>query len=143
MQKTQLKPNVMKAGNIEILDLDFEYKLWKNKIAFSKSEIELLQDRVHVLSRENPGWMPDEKHMLLFTVQLEAIKSIEKQIHTQEQEIAFYAEDYPINTGHTHYIIHENIRKEVAKINFRQNEIINDIYPLLCYPLSQEEIVNN
>ena len=43
----------MKDGNIEILDLDFEYKLWKNKLHFYLKELELMIDRVEVLKKEH------------------------------------------------------------------------------------------
>ena len=43
----------MKDGNIEILDLDFEYKLWKNKLQFYQKELELMINRVEVLKKEH------------------------------------------------------------------------------------------
>jgi hypothetical protein len=130
----------MKTGNIEILDLDFEYKLWKNKLAFWLTEIELLKDRVHVLSREQPEWVFDNKLMKTMDIQYGAIKEIQNQISTQEQEMAFYSEDYPIDTRHVHYISHEKIRNEVEKLNQRQIDILSDIYPGLSYPLRTELI---
>ena len=43
----------MKEGNIEILDLDFEYKLWKNKLQFYKKELGLMIRRVDILKNQN------------------------------------------------------------------------------------------
>ena len=131
----------MKTGNIEILDLDFEYKLWKNKIIFYRSEVDLLYDRLHVLSREQPEWNLEENSKILLEIQLKSIRTIDKQIRTQEQEMAFYAEDYPVNTKHIHYVTHENIRREMDKINYRHSEIMSEIYPVLCYPLSTAKSV--
>ena len=129
----------MKEGTIEILDLDFEYKLWKNKLAFIRTEIELLQDRVHVLTREQPGWEMDKTHRLFLETHMESARSLENKIRTQEQEMAFYAEDYPISLNHSHYVIHEKIRKEMDKVSFRHGEMLENIYPGLCYPLSSAE----
>lgn len=129
----------MKHGNIEILDLDFEFKLWKNKLSFLLTEVDLLKDRIHVLTREKVEWEINNKFNILLQIQSNAIRSLEKNIRTQEQEMAFYAEDYPIDTKHIHYTVHENIRLEMDKIIFRHNEIMVDIYPILCYPLSFSE----
>ena len=129
----------MKYGNIEILDIDFEYKLWKNKIIFYRTEIELLLDRVNVLIREKPSWELEESSKLMLDIQLSTLSATEKQIKTQEQEMAFYAEDYPVSNTHSHYVIHEKIRRDIEKITNRHFEIMSDIYPVLCYPLSLTE----
>lgn len=129
----------MKSGNILILDLDFEYKLWKNKLLFYSREIELLLDRLEVLKREKPSfYLEDEKSETILSQQ-KAIQGLKNQIKTMEQEMAFYAEDYPINKSHSHYLIHETIRNEMEKLIFRQDEIISSIYPELCYPLREKE----
>jgi hypothetical protein len=35
----------MKGGNINLIDLDFEYKLWKNRLVLFVKEIDILKNR--------------------------------------------------------------------------------------------------
>lgn len=132
----------MKQGFIEILDLDFEYKLWKNDIRYYSEQIRIIEDRLIVLSREHSGWKLDEKSELIVENQKQSIQKINKAILTHEQEIAFYAVDYPITKKHTHYAVHENIRKELKKISFRQNEIISELSSTLSYPVEKTNFIN-
>jgi len=129
----------MKDGNIYILDLDFEYKLWKNKLIFYKSEVELLIDRIYVLEREKEGYEIDEGNLNQLKAQLESIDMLYKKITTMEQEMSFYAEDYPIDRRHLHYETHELIREDVQDIDDVQKTIMAEIYPGLCYPLNINE----
>ncbi len=125
----------MKDGDIEILDLDFEYKLWKNKLQFYQIELELMINRVEVLKKEHSVFKFEIKHFKSIVKQKENIELVRNKIITMEFEMAHYAEDYPISSKHSHYIEHEKIRIEIEKINSNQQDILKKIYPLLCFPL--------
>ncbi len=129
----------MKKGNIQILDLDFEYKLWKNRLMFYQSELELLLDRSTVLMREHETWKMNESLKNRLQEHLRGLEILQSRIITQEQEMALYAEDYPINSAHSHFSLHESIRTEVEKITTQQSEIFFETYPVLRYPLSSEK----
>lgn len=126
----------MKDGNIEILDLDFEYKLWKNKLQFYKKELELIINRVGVLEKEHAGFSFDTKHHETLKNQQEKIELARNKIKTIEFEMGYYAVDYPISNKHSHYAEHEKIRQEIMKIIDIQQSILRNIYPLLCFPFN-------
>ena len=126
----------MKDGNIEILDLDFEYKLWKNKLQFYHKEIDLMKRRVEVLEKEQAGFSLNNKNHELLESQLNKIELAKNKIKTMEYEMGYYAVDYPISSKHSHYIEHEKIRLEIGKINKIQQNILDNIYPLLCFPFN-------
>ena len=126
----------MKDGNIEILDLDFEYKLWKNKLQFYQIELEQLTSRVEVLKKEHSIFKFEIKHFKNIVKQKESIELVRNKIITMEFEMAHYAVDYPISSKHLHYIEHEKIRLEIERINSNQQDILKNIYPLLCFPLN-------
>ena len=126
----------MKDGNIEILDLDFEYKLWKNKLQFYNKEIELMKRRVEILEKEQSGFLFNNKNHKLLEDQLSKIELAKNKIKTMEFEMGYYAVDYPISNKHSHYIAHEKIRLEIEKINKNQQNILDNIYPLLCFPFN-------
>ena len=126
----------MKDGNIEILDLDFEYKLWKNKLRFYITELELMKRRVEVLEKEQVGFSFNEKQHITLDKQLEALELVKNRIKTMEFEMGYYAVDYPISNRHSHYTEHEKIRAEIVRINDAQQYILHNIYPLLCFPFN-------
>ncbi|MFC2151101.1 hypothetical protein ACFLSE_01125 [Bacteroidota bacterium] len=126
----------MKEGNIEILDLDFEYKLWKNKLEFYRKEIKLMKRRVEVLEKEHSGFTFNKKNIEILETQLNEIELAKNKIKTMEYEMGYYAVDYPISSKHLHYIEHEKIRLVIEKINDSQQKILNNIYPLLCFPFN-------
>ena len=127
---------IMKDGNIEILDLDFEYKLWKNMLEFYLKEIELMKRRVEVLEKEQVGFSFQNKNHDLIEKQLFEIELTKNKIKTMEYEMGYYAVDYPISSKHSHYIEHEKIRFEIKKINKSQQNILKNMYPLLCFPFN-------
>ena len=126
----------MKDGNIEILDLDFEYKLWKNKLQFYHKEIELMKRRVEILEKEHVGFLFDTKHHEILENQQENIELARNKIKTMEFEMGYYAVDYPISSKHSHYTEHEKIRQEILKTIDIQQSILRNIYPLLCFPFN-------
>lgn len=127
----------MKDGNIEILDLDFEYKLWKNKLDFFKKENNLLKRRVEVLEKEQVGFYFNSKNLDILENQCKEIDAAKNKIKTMEFEMGYYAVDYPISSRHSHYTEHEKIRELMERINDVQQDIIRNIYPLLCFPFNQ------
>lgn len=127
----------MKDGNIEILDLDFEYKLWKNKLEFYNKELDLLKDRVDVIAKEHPEFKFEEENLITLNKQQESLKSLKNKIKTLEFEMGYYAVDYPISSRHSHYTEHEKIRTDICKINDAQQYILKHIYPTLCFPFNK------
>jgi len=126
----------MKDGNIEILDLDFEYKLWKNKLQFYQKELKLMTRRVEILEKEHSGFSFNSSNQETLNNQHEEIELAKNKIKTMEFEMGYYAVDYPISNKHSHYTEHEKIRLEIFKINNQQQKILKDIYPLLCFPFN-------
>lgn len=126
----------MKDGNIEILDLDFEYKLWKNKLEFYNKELELLKERIDVLTKEHPEFKFDEDDFITLNKQQEALELLKNKIKTMEFEMGYYAVDYPISRRHSHYVEHEKIREKIYKVNDAQQYILKNIYPTLCFPFN-------
>lgn len=124
----------MKAGTIHILDLDFELKLWKNRLLNFQSELDIIDGRVFVLAREHPGFILNKNHQILIQIQKERVKGTLIKIENMEQEMALYAEDYPINEKHLHFVFMKNIREEIENILMKQNQIISEVFPELCYP---------
>ena len=121
----------MREGNINLLDLDFEYKLWKNRLALFVKEIEILRTR----NKEMENCCKDDQ---LNTVELMVLDEHQDQltkllnlIKTQEQEIQYYNKDFPITKSHDYYKEHVNLRKKmdsISKIHFDKiADLVNEL----------------
>lgn len=136
MVYTQTIYFIMKDVKIEILDLDFEYKLWKNKLQFYQKEIVLIKHRIESLKKEHPNFTLKTIYGKTLIEQRKNIELVKTKIRTMEQEMGYYAVDYPILKRHTHYIEHEKIRLEMESVIKTQQLISDQIFPILCYPLN-------
>jgi hypothetical protein len=123
----------MKSGTIHILDLDFEYKYWKNKLYFYLSEIEILEGRLQVLYCENASFSLSPEEQALITIQKDSVKNMLNHIGVLEDEMALYAEDYPIDINHSHYSSHIRTRLDMTKIMSHQDSIIDSLLPILSH----------
>lgn len=120
----------MKEGTIHIVDLDFEYKYWKNKLYFFRSEIEIFEGRIQVLTLEKKSFHLKPEVETLMIVQLNAIKTMLNKICTLEEEMALYAEDYPIDSSHSHYLSYTETKLGIIKIIKRQDYLTNNLLPI-------------
>lgn len=116
---------VMKRGNIHILDLDFEYKFWKNKLIFYQTELDILLSRVQVLTIERKDFNFNPERSKLVQVQTDTIKKMLNKIEVLEEEMSLYAVDYPISKTHDHYRAHARFRQDMDKVIERQIDIVN------------------
>ncbi len=117
----------MKNGSIHLVDLEFEYKIWKKRLNAFLAEVDILLDR-------NIHLTPEKKRNALNSIELIALEehkdSLEKlknKIEIKEQELTFYNKDFPITEEHEYFLEH----LEMRKLNDRTLQIhidrVNDI----------------
>ena len=117
----------MKSGYINLVDLDFEYKIWKNRLELFRKEIKIILERNEEVKSEV---MIDEltgeeleridKHYQELTYLLNRIK-------VQEQELHFYNKDFPITPDHQFHTEHEQIKEKVEEISKKHIECVADL----------------
>ncbi len=117
----------MKNGVIQLVDLEFEYKIWKKRLDLFSSEVDLIVNR-------NTNLPADEKHKSLNAVELlaieehkEALLKLKSQIETKEQELKFYNKDFPITEMHDYFLEHLELRRKNEKLLRLHLELISDI----------------
>lgn len=115
----------MKKHLISIPDLDFEYKLWKNRISFYAKEIKLYIVRLSALKIEY-AQVVDEEIMLLNGLSKE-VESMLNEIKIQEEEIACFSSDYPINKNHSHYLNHKSLQQKKNNLSMEFLKLIKKI----------------
>lgn len=103
----------MKA-DISLPDLDFGYKLLKNQILFSERELQLYRTRLLSLQSNQhqlrSGRLKDIRTMV------RNIRRLRAEILVQEEAMAFYSRDYPIDRNHEHYPVYRRLRSSLEKI---------------------------
>lgn len=115
----------MKKDLISIPDLDFEYKLWKNRIGFYAKEIILVKARLASLKLEYEQEVDVEIELLKLLKQ--NVDLILNEIKIQEEEIACFSDDYPINRSHSHYLNHKSLQQKKNDLSMEFIKLIKKI----------------
>lgn len=117
----------MKNGVIQLIDLEFEYKIWKKRLDLFSSEVDLIMNR-------NTNLPEDEKYKSLNAVELlaleehkEALVKLKSRIKTKEQELTFYNKDFPITETHDYFLEHLELRRKNEKLLQLHLDRISDI----------------
>jgi len=120
------------AGTISIPDIDFDYKLWKNQIAFLRNKIRLYQTRIKELKAASPEWK-HEQNLLELELAFHSLRNdlidILTEIKIQEEQISSHAPDYPINETHQDFDSHENINLMMKDAMMKINELEKAFLP--------------
>jgi hypothetical protein len=115
----------MEKKLISIPDLDFEYKLWKNRISFYANEIKLVKARLAALKLEFDLEVESEIELLkLLKKEVDVTLSV---IKIQEEEITCFSDDYPINKNHSHDLNHKSLQQKKNDLSMEFIKLIKKI----------------
>lgn len=115
----------MKKDLISIPDLDFEYKLWKNRIAFYADEIKLFKARLSSLKIEYSQDV--EAEIELLAALKKEVDIVLREIKVQEEEMSYFSIDYPIQKSHSHYLNHKSLQKKKNNLSMEFIKLIKKI----------------
>lgn len=115
----------MEKDLISIPDLDFEYKLWKNRIVFYAEEIKFFKVRLSALKVEyNQEVEPEIELLVLLKKDVDLVL---REIKIQEEEISYFSDDYPINKRHSHYLNHKSLQEKKNNLSMEFIKLIKKI----------------
>ncbi len=119
----------MKGGKINMVDLDFEYKMWKNRLDLFVKEIKILKDRNEEVKDEQFIDELNTVELMVLDEHTEQLKKLINRIKVQEDELRFYNKDFPITKAHQYFKDHEALRdkmNDISKIHFyRVSDLIS------------------
>ena len=115
----------MEKDLISIPDLDFEYKLWKNRITFYTEEIKLFKARLSSLKIEFNQDVDVEIELL--AALKNDINIVLSEIKIQEEEMSYFSIDYPIQKSHSHYLNHKSLQKKKNNLSMEFIKLIKKI----------------
>jgi len=107
----------MKGGTINMVDLDFEYKMWKNRLFLFVKEIDILKNRNEEVKAEQYIDELNTVELMVLDEHTEQLKKLSNRIKVQENELQFYNKDFPITTEHQYYKDHEILREKMDDIS--------------------------
>ncbi len=106
----------MKNGNILLLDLEFEHKLWKGRLELFIYEVDLFIKYNQLLPKERGGSTLNSIQLLALEEHKENLNRLINKIETKEEELKFYNKDFPITDSHEYFREHIELRQENEQI---------------------------
>ncbi len=117
----------MKKGDVNLMDLDYEYKLWKNRLDCYIREIRLIKDRNRDVAASKPGKELNSVEMMVLEEHESQLNQLINRIKVQEQEMQFYNKDFPITHVHEYVAEHQKIRSKTNRLCIIHLERVDDL----------------
>jgi len=77
----------MKEGSIFLTDLEFEYRLWKNRLSYYLKELALLKARNEELLQRDEARAMNTVELMVLEDHESELQQLEKRIKVQEEEM--------------------------------------------------------
>ena len=121
----------MKQGNILLVDLEFEYKLWKKRLELFIRELRFFCDRNDELRLLNGRKELDAMKIDALMAHRKMLETLLNRIKVQEQELQYYNKDFPITEMHQYFVDHIELRDQMQRtLNDHlqiSEELLNDL----------------
>ena len=117
----------MKEGKIHLIDLDFEYKMWKNHIDWFLRDLKIIRDRnIEIAGGKGQKELNSVEEMVLEEWE-DQLKKMMGRIKTQEQELQYYNKDFPVTQDHQYIQEHLGLRTRMEKLSQNVIAKISDL----------------
>lgn len=117
----------MKNGDVNLMDLDYEYKLWKNRLDCYVREIRLIKERNREVTNSRPGKELNDVEMMVLEEHESQLNQLLNRIKVQEQEMQYYNKDFPVTHGHEYVVEHQKIRDKMGRLCSIHTEKVDDL----------------
>ncbi|MGV8830079.1 MAG: hypothetical protein ACWA6U_17360 [Breznakibacter sp.] len=105
----------MKQGNILLVDLEFEYKLWKKRLELFIRELRFFCDRNDELRLLNGRKELEAMKIDALMAHRKILETLLNRIKVQEQELQYYNKDFPITEMHQYFVDHIDLRDQMQR----------------------------
>lgn len=112
-------------SKVSIPDLDFEYKLWKNRLKHYTREARIYISRLQSVKTATPELT--DALIRAFDRITDTAHALYKEIEVHEEEMAYYKKDYPISKSHQHFADHEKIRERFRQFNDKYQTLVDQM----------------
>lgn|SRR5690554_292063 len=123
----------MKEGEITLMDLEFEYKMWKNHIDWFLQDLKIVRERNDELKRGLSREGLNEVEEMILEEYESQLERMQKRIQTQEREMQYYNKDFPVTPNHQYVVEHLDLRRQMEKISGEVIDKISDLIKELSF----------
>lgn len=106
----------MKQGHIQLVDLEFEYKIWKKRLDLYLSELHAFALRKEEFALLRRTLKPTVDCEIQCAEHRKNLEQLYNRIKVQEQELQFYNKDFPITDSHPYFMVHVDLREHMQRI---------------------------
>jgi hypothetical protein len=117
----------MKQGNIHLIDLDFEYKIWKSHIEWFLRDLKIIRDRNYEISGNHGKKELNSVEEMILDEWEEQLKKMMGSIKNREEELQYYNKDFPVSADHHYIEEHCDLRKRMEKLSDNVIAKISDL----------------
>jgi hypothetical protein len=118
----------MKEGKIHLIDLDFEYKMWKNHIDWFLRDFKIIRERNQEIAGGKGKKELNAVEEMILDEWEDQLRKMMGRIKTQEQELQYYNKDFPITPDHQYFQEHFDLRQRMEQLS---NSVIAKISDLI------------
>jgi hypothetical protein len=120
--------SAMKEGTIYLVDLDFEYKMWKNHLEWFLRDLKIVKDRNEEIVRMHGPHELNSVEKLVLDEYEQRLNKMLGRIKNREQEMQYYNKDFPVTLNHPYAKEHFELRQKMKQITA---EVIGKISDLI------------
>jgi uncharacterized membrane protein YgaE (UPF0421/DUF939 family) len=125
--RQQHQTKTMKEGIIHLIDLDFEYKMWKNHIERFLRDIKIIRDRNKEIANGHGQYELNAVEEMIIEEHEQQLKKMLGRIKTQEQELQYYNKDFPVTQNHQYVTEHMELRSRMEKLTSQMIAKVSDL----------------
>ncbi len=107
----------MKQGEVHLIDLDFEYKIWKNRLEGFFKDLKIIRKRNQALESGESDLELNAVELMVLNEHEAQLKKMLGRITVQEQELQYYNKDFPITAEHQYITEHLELRERMKALS--------------------------
>lgn len=115
------------------MDLEFEYKMWKNHIDWFLQDLKIVRERNDELKRGLSRDGLNEVEEMILEEYESQLERMQKRIQTQEREMQYYNKDFPVTPKHQYVVEHLDLRRQMEKLSGEVIDKISDLIKELSF----------
>jgi hypothetical protein len=106
----------MKEGVIHLVDLDFEYKIWKNRLEGFLKDLKIIRKRNQSIESGQGAPELNAVELMILDEHEAQLQKMMGRLVVQEQELQFYNKDFPITPLHQYITEHMELRDRMERL---------------------------
>jgi len=117
----------MTKDGILFVDMEFEYKLWRNRLKCYIEEVNIVLMRNREITSYRPLKALNEVELMVLDEHQLQLKQLLNRITVQEQDMRYYNMDFPVMENHQYVEQYWRIYDKMERLGTIHNERMEDL----------------